>query len=230
MGFEEFAKTAQGIATAFVSAVGALTAFYTARTKWRVTRKQERRDAQPPNTVLPIVAVAVGGIFLGLTVAIIATRFASRGPIDGPPDTASTTSPAIKPAIALTEPVDRSTVAVTIDPNGSGRFIVRGTSTGLASDPLLRVYVLVHPENPFGEGFWIQREPATSQNGTWSGLGWIGTRGFEAKPGDTFWVTAIVARRQDEPRGPDGQAWVGNPSQLSPLATATAHATVAQTR
>ena len=132
------------------------------------------------------------------------------------------------PRVAITEPADGGTVDVILhDDTGSAEFRVSGTATRLTSNSKRRIYLLVHPDEPPAPGWWIQ--PAVSLDSTgWTGVAWIGTRGWEARTGQRLWLQAVVAARRDPlPTGNDGVPWVGDPQELQPATTSkVVHATI----
>lgn len=84
----------------------------------------------------------------------------------------------------------------------------------------MRIYLLVHPERPNAPGWWIQPEVALDSKGRWSGVVWIGTKGFEMHAGDELWIVAVIAERRNVlPAGTDGHPWVDDPGALAPAAS-----------
>jgi len=133
------------------------------------------------------------------------------------------------PRVAITEPADGGTVDVILhDDTGSSEFRVRGTATRLTSNSKRRIYLLVHPDEPPAPGWWIQPAVALDSTGIWTGVAWIGTHGFEAKPGQRLWLQAVVGARRDPlPTGNDGVARVDDPEELQPATTSkVVHATI----
>jgi uncharacterized membrane protein YuzA (DUF378 family) len=117
------------------------------------------------------------------------------------------------PTVTITAPVAGEDVEVQLLPKGGGAFAVRGTSEGIAQDADLRVFVLVHPENPFAAGWWIQSPPVMESNGDWSGQAMIGNPQALPKVGDTLNIVAVAAAR-DVPR----QSKADDPKDLKPVA------------
>jgi len=133
------------------------------------------------------------------------------------------------PRVAITKPVDGQTVDVILhDDTGSSEFRVRGTASHLKSNSKRRIYLLVHPHDPPAPGWWIQSAVSLDSEGNWNGVAWFGTHGWEAKPGQSIWLQAVVAeRRTSLPVGKDGVPWVEDPEELGPATTSkVVHATV----
>lgn len=120
-----------------------------------------------------------------------------------------------RPSVAITSPAAGQQIEVTILPDtGAGLFIVTGTSTEVFAEPDLRVYVLVHPADPFASGWWIQHPATVDRNGRWSTQAWIGSTDFPPHQGDRIDLLVIAA-------GPDavaGRTQVSDPKDLGPAA------------
>jgi hypothetical protein len=133
------------------------------------------------------------------------------------------------PRVAIAKSADGYTVDVILHGDtGSSEFRVRGTASHLKSNSSRRIYLLVHPDDPPAPGWWIQPAVSLDSEGNWNGVAWIGTRGWEAKPGQTLWIQAVVAeRRSSLPVGKDGVPWVDDPEELDPATMSkVVHATV----
>jgi len=133
------------------------------------------------------------------------------------------------PRVAIVEPGDGQIVDVILHGDtGSSEFRVRGTVSHLKSSSGRRIYLLVHPDDPPAPGWWIQPAVSLDSEGNWNGVAWFGTHGWEAKPGQRFWIQAVVAERLVSlPLGKDGVPWVDDPEDLEPATTSkVVHATV----
>jgi hypothetical protein len=119
-----------------------------------------------------------------------------------------------EPTVEITSSKDRESIEVRIANKGSGSFLVDGNSAGVSSKPALRVYVLVHPAEPFAEGWWIQPAVVMNSDGTWSGQAWIGDPSSSPNVGDLIDVLAVVAA-SDQVKG---HTKVNDPKDLNPLA------------
>ena len=87
------------------------------------------------------------------------------------------------------------------------QFSVSGTSSDVAANSSLRIYVAVFPVSPPGSGWYLQDLPASFDNkekGTWSQKNvWIGDDSSPANPGDTLNVVALVMHKDtSSPSGP----------------------------
>jgi hypothetical protein len=112
------------------------------------------------------------------------------------------------PTVGIISPRDGESIEVQIAETGSGSFFVSGNSERVAANPDLRVYVLVHPVDPYGAGWWIQEPVVMDRSGSWSGLAWIGDTDSPPHAGDKLDVVAIVSspeRIQNRPRVDDSQ-------------------------
>ena len=96
-----------------------------------------------------------------------------------------------------------TTVSVTIEHPTSGElkcpgnakclFEVKGSSSGVLSNPDLRIYVFVDPSGPQG---WIKQDPPAAMiDGTWNVIAEVGSDVFPAGTGDVTIVIAVVAHR-----------------------------------
>jgi len=120
-----------------------------------------------------------------------------------------------RPTVAITSPAAGQQIEVTILPaTGAGSFTVAGTSTEVFADPDLRVYVLVHPADPYASGWWIQQPATVDRNGGWSTQAWIGSTDFPPHQGDRIDLLVIAAA----PDAVAGRTQVSDPKDLSPAA------------
>ncbi|MAT97336.1 MAG: hypothetical protein CL608_09360 [Anaerolineaceae bacterium] len=97
------------------------------------------------------------------------------------------------PEINFSNPGEGMSIEVTIIETGSGSFQVTGTSKRIADNSDWNVFVLLHPADPFAEGWWIQPAVTMNTDGQWSGIAWIGDTDNKPEPGDTISLVAIVS-------------------------------------
>lgn len=99
-----------------------------------------------------------------------------------------------RPSVAITSPAEGQEVEITRVDTGSAYFEVVGTSKHVAGNPDLRIYVLVHPTEPFAAGWWVQSPSATAPDGRWEGVAWIGNPEFPTQSGHLVQIVAVAAR------------------------------------
>lgn len=98
-----------------------------------------------------------------------------------------------KPTVDITSPRSGEAIEVKLIETGSGSFLVSGRSERVATDPNVRVYVLIHPSDPFAAGWWIQTPVVMDSDGHWYGQAWIGNLEFPPEVGHTLDILAVVA-------------------------------------
>jgi len=98
-----------------------------------------------------------------------------------------------EPTVNIISPKNGDSIVVKIADTGSGSFFVEGNSTGVIDKMDLRVYVFVHPADPFAEGWWKQPAVVMESDGSWSTQSWIGDKGFPPHVGDLIDIVALVA-------------------------------------
>lgn len=117
------------------------------------------------------------------------------------------------PTVEIASPENGEGIEVRIAETGSGSFSVNGSSTRVADKTDLRVYVLVHPSDPFAEGWWIQAAVVMNSDGNWSGQAWIGDPASPPHAGDIVDVITVVAAA-NQTHG----SKVSDPKDLNPAA------------
>ena len=118
-------------------------------------------------------------------------------------------------ALEIKSPAPGAQIAVEDYVNGSALLHVQGTSRRVFEDDTLYVYVLIHPVQPYAEGWWIAApvRPATD-DGWWKADIWIGSQESPVQAGDRFELVASVA-----PLGRDGLYQpIAAPQALDPRA------------
>ncbi len=98
------------------------------------------------------------------------------------------------PQIAVSSPNDGDAIQVFQRNGGAGSFMVEGISSGVFDNQDVRIYLLVHPAQPFVEGWWIQPQGTVDQSGKWITEGWIGNDEYPPHRGDRFDVLAVVSK------------------------------------
>lgn len=137
------------------------------------------------------------------------------GPADASNITARVNPKSVEkgPAVAITSFVSGQSVEVQLIKGGGGAFTVSGTSAGVEEDASLRIFLLIHPENPYAEGWWIQSPSIMESDGNWSARALVGNAEFLPKLGDTVTILAIAA-----PRDAPAQTKTDDPKDLKPVA------------
>lgn len=118
-------------------------------------------------------------------------------------------------ALDIKSPPPGAQIAVEDYANGSAHLRVQGTSQRVFEDAGLYIYVLVHPVQPYAEGWWIAApvRPAAT-DGWWRADVWVGSQQSPVQPGNRFELAAVVA-----PPGMDNLYQpVPEPESLAPLA------------
>jgi len=147
-------------------------------------------ETRPPPTATPVVTPS-------------ATATATRVPTA----TSVPTATAVPIAVSITAPIG--------DVNCLGaaacQFTVEGVSSGVGTNPDLRIYVFVFPFVPPGSGWYPQISPATvSLDGTWVQTpAYIGNIQAPARPGDTLRIVAVVQHKQATWNGTPPSQWQG---------------------
>lgn len=118
-------------------------------------------------------------------------------------------------ALDIRSPPPNAQVAIEDYVNGSAHLRVQGASQRVVEDEELYIYVLVHPVQPYAEGWWITAPVRpTSDDGWWKADVWIGSPQSPVQPGHRFELVAAIA-----PPGMDALYQpVPEPGSLNPLA------------
>jgi len=169
-----------------------------------------------------------------VTPTATATSTPTTAPVR-PPDTLTpTTTPTVTGAVV--RPTDTPTPSPTKPPSLSVaitnptkvidcpnipacNFTVEGTSSGVTTNPDLRIFILVFPLNPPGAGWYPQAYPATVEaDGTWLQTpSWIGNVSAPVKTGHTLQVVAIIAHKDAAGKGIKLTQWPGDQTIASYL-------------
>lgn len=164
----------------------------------KIAKPAKTREAKPRQPSKLLYAVAGGGT-AAITFAVIGLLFNVFAP---------------KPSVAITNPAARQQIEIRLADTGSGSFTVSGISSEAFSDPNLRVYVLVHPADPPGAGWWIQQPAIVERNGQWSTLAWIGNKDFPPHVGDKIDILVVATK----PEQVIGFEKVSDPKDIKPVA------------
>lgn len=206
MPLEEFLRSTTGFVTGISALVGSLAALAKVLVEYRTERVRSReesasagaREMSPLITLLKKTSFAIFvalGVVAGL---ILVPRLLLSD----------------KPSVRIDTPSPSQPVKVRRAPTGSGSFTVSGSSSAVFKDPDLRIYVLVHPADPFAAGWWIQRPALVDTTGSWTAECWIGNADFPPHPGDKVDIVSVAA----EPHVVGGRLEVDDPKDLMPAA------------
>ena len=138
-----------------------------------------RRSGAQESNHQPLIYFIVGGVAAALTFIVIGLAFTMLTP---------------KPKITIAIPATGQQIEIRLSETGSGSFTVSGTSSKVYSDPNIRIYVLIHPNDPPAAGWWIQQPAIVERNGQWQALIWTGSKDFPPHIGDKFEVVAVLAK------------------------------------
>lgn len=167
-----------------------------------VIAKRLRRNRKPAASSRPrgLLYALVAGVSATVTFLIVGVSFNALAP---------------KPSVAITNPAAGQQIEMTTLPStGSGSFMVSGISTEVFANPSLRVYVLVHPAEPFASGWWIQQPATVDRNGQWTMQAWYGAHAFPPQPGNRIDLMAIVST----PVLVAGRVQISDPKDIEPVA------------
>jgi hypothetical protein len=110
-----------------------------------------------------------------------------------PPTLASIPTLIPLPSATITSYTNAQFINVKTGSAGEGHFSVEGISTSVASDPDLRLYVLVHPADPFAAGWWVQPAVVMDLNsGHWSVQAQIGNSDYPPHVDDQVDLAVVV--------------------------------------
>jgi hypothetical protein len=118
------------------------------------------------------------------------------------------------PRVSVTNITDGEDITVTQTPNG-GYFKVEGSSSRLAGNNALRIVVLIHPSQPFSQGWWMQAATVFDEkSGKWKTVAWLGNREYPPQVGQKYDLVALVIGAESIPVNPH----VNDPGDLNPSA------------
>lgn len=118
------------------------------------------------------------------------------------------------PRVSVTNITDGEEITVTQTPDG-GYFNVEGSSSRLAGNNALRIVVLIHPSQPFSQGWWMQAATVFNEKtGKWKTVVWLGNREYPPQVGQKYDLVAIVVNAASIPVNPH----VNDPGDLNPSA------------
>jgi hypothetical protein len=208
VSFQDFVHSVAGLVTPIC---GAIAAFFVALKAYleyiKFTSTAAPPEARPPRQPSPmraLVLALLAGAILGAALTLLAAHLLL------PPPT---------PSVAIIAPRSGSGVAVKLDPSGSARFDVAGTSSNVFGKAHRHIYLLVHPKEPLAAGWWIQPAVVLERSGKWTAIGWIGSNAFRPGAGHTFQIVAVAAaERSPLPKNKTGEPWIEDYTGLDPLA------------
>ncbi|HEX2081720.1 MAG TPA: hypothetical protein VHG08_28710 [Longimicrobium sp.] len=214
MSVESFLSTTEGVLTALTGLVAALIALvkliHEVRGPAAEAAVEVPGQASPPaprphrRREWPFFA----GIVVLQTFVILTSASIGRYAYSARPSAVE----ASLPEVEITTPLPGQPVELRLSPEGSGAFSVSGSSSGVADDLDRRVYVLIHPEDPWAAGWWVQSQATVDpRSGEWTSRNWFGDRKFTPAPGHRLQLVAVVTR-------PHAVTFVNDPKDLRPVA------------
>lgn len=204
MSVESFLRSTASLVAALGTLVAAAASLAAALKGFWATRPLEPRaekSTQPSALIslLKMPAFDLGILLILLSVGIFVARQLVPPPTE----------------VAITTPGEGQAIEVRLLPEtGSGSFTVSGTSDEVFDDDSLRLYVLVHPADPFAAGWWIQQPVAVDRSGRWTTQAWIGNADFPPHVGDKVDIVAIAA----DPAEIGGRTQLSDPKDARPAA------------
>lgn len=204
MSVENFLRSTASLVAALGTLLAAAASLAAALKGFRATRPPEPRTGKSPQpsalvSLLRMPAFALGILLILLSVGIFVARQLVPPPTE----------------VAITDPAEGQAIEVRLLPEtGAGSFAVSGTSDEVFDDPALRLYVLVHPADPFAAGWWVQQPVAVDRSGRWTTQAWIGSADFPPHVGDKIHVVAIAA----DPAQVGGRTQLSDPKDARPAA------------
>lgn len=204
MSVENFLRDPVSLITALgtlVAAIASLIKAFAAFRKQNLPPLPEQKPSEPSALaiLLKMPAFVVGVLLALISVGI----FIARGFLPPPPQ------------VAITSPVAAQQIEVRILPEtGSGSFTVSGTSSEVFTNPNLRLYVLVHPADPFATGWWIQQSATVDRNGQWTTIAWYGAKEFPPQTENKIDLLAVVA----DPVQVGSRVQISDPKDIDPVA------------
>jgi len=204
MGVESFLRSTASLVAALGTLVAAAASLAAALRGFWATRPpgpRAEKSAQPSALVslLKMPTFALGILLILFSVGIFVARQLVPPPTE----------------VAIATPAERQAIEVRLLPEtGSGSFMVSGTSEEVFDDPSLRLYVLVHPADPFAAGWWVQQSAAVDRSGRWTTQAWIGNAASMPHVGDKIDIVAIAA----DPARVGGRTQLSDPKDAQPAA------------
>jgi len=202
MSIENFLHSTVSLVTALGALLAAAASLMKAFKGFWATRPPEPSGAKPSQPSALIGLLRMPAFDLGILLILVSVGIFVARQIVPPP-----------PQVAITDPVNGQQIEVRILAEaGSGSFGVSGTSAEVFADPTLRLYVLVHPADPFASGWWIQQAATVDRNGQWTTQAWIGNEDFPPHVGDKIDILAIVT----DPARVGGRNQISDPKDANP--------------
>lgn len=204
MNIENFLRDPVSLIAALGTLVAAIASLMKAIGDLRSQTPPPPPEQKPSISSALVILLKMPVFIVGILLALISiTIFTARGLLPPPPQ------------IAITSPMAGQQIEVRIlSETGSGSFVVSGTSSGVFTNPNLRLYVLVHPADPFATGWWIQQPATVDRNGQWTTVAWYGAKEFPPKTGNKIDILAVAA----DPSRVGNRLQTGDPKDINPVA------------
>lgn len=202
MSVENFLHSTASLVTALGALLAAAASLVTAFRSFWAARPSEPSRAEPSRPSALISLLRMPAFALGILLILVSVGiFVARQIVPPPPE------------VAITEPANGQQIEVRIlAETGAGSFGVSGSSAEVYDDPALRLYVLVHPADPFASGWWVQQAATVDRDGQWATQAWIGNQDFPPHAGDKIDILAIVT----DPARLGGRNQIGDPKDAKP--------------
>jgi len=141
----------------------------------KVKKRQRHEDKTPSTKPSRLRYAIVSGIAAAITFVAIGGLFAALTP---------------KPKVVITNPSPAQNIDVRLAQTGSGSFRVSGTSSKVSLE--LKIYVLLHPVDPFASGWWVQQPAGIGPDGKWNTEAWYGSKDNPPQVGNKIDILAVV--------------------------------------
>ncbi|KJJ85059.1 membrane protein [Candidatus Omnitrophus magneticus] len=116
-----------------------------------------------------------------------------------------------KPIIEVEYPYNNQKIDLLKTTAGSGEFWAHGKVKNF--DKNFKLYILVYPVDPYGDGWWIQPEIYIQDDGTWEGKAWIGSDKYPPSEGTIFNIAVVlVDKNRNKLSGK-----IDNPRDITPV-------------
>jgi len=204
MGIENFFHSTESLITALATLVAAVASLVKAFKDFQKENPPQPLEQKHSKSPALASLLKMPAFDLGISLALVSIGiFVARELVPPPPQ------------VAITNPVVAQQIEVRILPEaGSGSFTVSGTSSGVFANANLRLYVLVHPADPFAAGWWIQQPATVDRNGQWTTQAWIGNKDFPPQPNHKIDILAVVT----DPARVAGRMQISDPKDINPVA------------
>lgn len=204
MSVENFLRDPVSLIAALGTLVAAIASLIKAISKLREQTLPSSPEQKPSRSSALAILLKMTVFVVGVLLALISVGiFTARGLLPPPP------------RVAITSPASGQQIEIRIfAETGSGSFTVSGTSSEAFTNPDLRLYVLIHPADPFATGWWIQQPATVDRNGQWTTVAWYGAKEFPPQAGNQIDILAVVA----DPAQVGSRVQTGDPKDIHPVA------------